>query len=318
MIGDPTLRKVVGADALGAIAAADLQLARVRLLRGLLLAAPPPSSRADSSAIAARAVLVLRALVLAFDHDAGRQVGDAHGRIGLVDVLAAGAGGAVGVDAQVRRVDLDFLDLLELRQDRHRDGRGVDAALRFGGRHALHAVRAGLEFQPREDAAADDAADDFPVAAVLARTFAERSRPASPALRRSASTCAAGRRRRWPPRRPRCRRGSRGKCCARRAGRAAAAGAAVRCVALLQGVHAGWRSPPRRGRACRNRRRSKSPARRTDPAPAADTLRTPSAVGCRRAYSTDKSRNCCEFPSTSGAASSGRSSSKRCSAFSSF
>jgi hypothetical protein len=51
--------------------------------------------------IALRAVLVLRALVLALDHDAGRQVGDADRRIGLVDVLAAGAGGAEGVDAQV-------------------------------------------------------------------------------------------------------------------------------------------------------------------------------------------------------------------------
>ena len=37
------------------------------------------------------AVLVLRALVLALDHDARRQVGQADGRVGLVDVLAAGA-----------------------------------------------------------------------------------------------------------------------------------------------------------------------------------------------------------------------------------
>jgi hypothetical protein len=44
---------------------------------------------------------VLRALVLALDDDARRQVRDAHGGVGLVDVLAAGAGGAVGVDAQV-------------------------------------------------------------------------------------------------------------------------------------------------------------------------------------------------------------------------
>ena len=39
----------------------------------------------------ARAVLVLRAFVLAFDNDAGRQVRQAHRRIGLVDVLTAGA-----------------------------------------------------------------------------------------------------------------------------------------------------------------------------------------------------------------------------------
>src|SRR3984885_12405108 len=42
------------------------------------------------------------------------------------------------------------------------------------------------------------------------------------------------------------------------------------------------------------------------------------AVGCRRAYSTDRSRNCCEFPTISGSASRCPSSSNRCSAFSSF
>src|SRR4029077_7650535 len=36
-------------------------------------------------------VLDLAAFVLARHHDASREVGDAHGRIGLVDVLAAGA-----------------------------------------------------------------------------------------------------------------------------------------------------------------------------------------------------------------------------------
>ena len=41
------------------------------------------------------------------DDDAGREVGDAHGRVGHVDVLAAGARRAVGVDAQVLLVDLD-------------------------------------------------------------------------------------------------------------------------------------------------------------------------------------------------------------------
>ena len=98
----------------------------------------------------ARAVLVLRALVLALDHDARRQVRDADGGIGLVDVLAAGAGGAIGVDAQVRRIQLDGLDLLELGQDRDRARGGVDAPLRLGGGHALHAMRAGLELQERD------------------------------------------------------------------------------------------------------------------------------------------------------------------------
>ena len=56
-----------------------------------------------------RRVLVgrLRALVLALHDDPARAVRDAHGRVGLVDVLAAGARGAVGVDLQVVVVDLD-------------------------------------------------------------------------------------------------------------------------------------------------------------------------------------------------------------------
>ena len=64
-----------------------------------------------------------------------------------------GPGGAVDVDLQVVRVDLD-VDLLGLGQ--HRDGRrgGVDAALGLGLGHALHAVRAALELEHRVGAVA--------------------------------------------------------------------------------------------------------------------------------------------------------------------
>jgi hypothetical protein len=44
---------------------------------------------------------VLAAAVLALHHDAGGDVRQAHGRIGLVDVLAARAAGAEGVGAHV-------------------------------------------------------------------------------------------------------------------------------------------------------------------------------------------------------------------------
>ena len=47
---------------------------------------------------------------------------------GLVDVLAAGALRADGVDAQVRVVDID-VDVLGLGQHRDGGGRGMDAAL---------------------------------------------------------------------------------------------------------------------------------------------------------------------------------------------
>ena len=51
----------------------------------------------------------------------GRPVGDAHRRVGLVDVLAAGAGRAVGVDLQVVVLDLDVAGVLDDR--RHLDAR---------------------------------------------------------------------------------------------------------------------------------------------------------------------------------------------------
>src|SRR5690554_5594442 len=54
------------------------------------------------------AVAVLRAVVLALHDDTGGNVGNAYGRVGLVDVLTAGAAGPVGVDAQIGGVDLDL------------------------------------------------------------------------------------------------------------------------------------------------------------------------------------------------------------------
>ena len=91
-------------------------------------------------------------------------MGDAHGAVGGVDRLAAGAARPEHVDAQILLVDLD-IDLFRLWQ--HGDGRrrGMDATLRLGLRHALHAMHAGFEFQPGEHALAGDIGDDFLVAA---------------------------------------------------------------------------------------------------------------------------------------------------------
>ena len=50
---------------------------------------------------------MLRAFVLAFHNDAGRQVGDTHRGISLVDMLATGTGGPVGIDFKVCAVDKD-------------------------------------------------------------------------------------------------------------------------------------------------------------------------------------------------------------------
>jgi len=103
---------------------------------------------------------VLGFLVLADDHQAGRNVGDAHGGVRRVDALAAGAGRTVDVDAQVIGID-GHVDFRGLGHDGHGDGRGVDAALGFGGGHALDAVGAGFVFEAAVDLVPGDGGDDF-------------------------------------------------------------------------------------------------------------------------------------------------------------
>jgi hypothetical protein len=66
------------------------------------------------------AVAVLAAAVLALHHDAGGDVRQAHGRVGLVDVLTARARGAVGVGAHVGRVDVDLDRVVDLGVDEQR------------------------------------------------------------------------------------------------------------------------------------------------------------------------------------------------------
>ena len=90
---------------------------------------------------------MLAAPVLAFGHDASGYVGDTHRRVGLVNVLATCAAGAVGVYTQVGGVDLDGLGLVLLGQYRNGAGAGVDAALRLSSRHALHAVATALKLE---------------------------------------------------------------------------------------------------------------------------------------------------------------------------
>src|SRR5581483_11340101 len=91
-----------------------------------------------------RLVLVLRAFVLAGDDDAGREVREPHGGVGLVDVLAAGAARAVRVDAEVLVPDLDLDVLLDVGKDDHRRERRLPARVRVEGRDADEAVDARL------------------------------------------------------------------------------------------------------------------------------------------------------------------------------
>jgi hypothetical protein len=89
---------------------------------------------------------VLGPLVLAGDDDPGRQVGDPNRRVGDVDVLAAGALGAIGVDPQVLGVDLRLLGLVEHRHGVEGGEGGVAAGLgveRRDAHEAMHALLTG-------------------------------------------------------------------------------------------------------------------------------------------------------------------------------
>src|SRR6202042_3338635 len=89
-------------------------------------------------------VLDLAALVLAGDHDPGRQVGDPDGGVGGVDALAARPAGPEDVDAQLILGDLDVIGLLHHRDNVHAGERGLPAALVVVLGDAHHPVRTVL------------------------------------------------------------------------------------------------------------------------------------------------------------------------------
>src|SRR5450432_902471 len=93
------------------------------------------------------AIAVLRPVVLALHHDVGRQVRDAHRRVGLVDVLAARAGRPESVDAQIGGVDLDFDGVVDFGVHEHAREGGVSSRVRVEGALAHQPVDAGLGAQ---------------------------------------------------------------------------------------------------------------------------------------------------------------------------
>jgi hypothetical protein len=95
-----------------------------------------------------RPVLVLRALLLARHHDPRGVVGDAHRRVGGVDVLAAGAGRAVGIDPAVRFLDLDLDPVVDHRIDPDAGEAGVPPRVGIVGRDAHQPVHARFRLEP--------------------------------------------------------------------------------------------------------------------------------------------------------------------------
>src|SRR5713101_974943 len=109
VIGDAVLREIVGADFLGGVAGFDLTAAlggKRGLALFLLLFVEARAKNADGF----RAILDLRFFVLLRNDETAGNVRNAYGGIGGVDGLAAGAGRAEGVNAQIFGFDLDIKD----------------------------------------------------------------------------------------------------------------------------------------------------------------------------------------------------------------
>ena len=118
-------------------------------------------------------------------------MGDAHGRVGLVDVLAAGAAGPIGVDAQVVVADLDRGVLRHLRHDLHQREAGVPPLLRVERADPHQPVHAALALQPAVGPSAVDRERDALEARLLALGLVQDLGLEACCDRPSAGTCAA-------------------------------------------------------------------------------------------------------------------------------
>ena len=93
------------------------------------------------------AILKLAALRLTEHHDAGGQVGQADGGGGLVDVLAACAGGAACLHLDVLGADLDLAVVVQLRHDLQGGKAGLTAGVGVEGTDTDETVDAVLALE---------------------------------------------------------------------------------------------------------------------------------------------------------------------------
>src|SRR6266404_4727150 len=159
VIGYAILRVVVGADFLGAVAGFDLSAA-LGGQGGLLVFHFLFVEAGAENAHGFGAIFDLRFFVLLRDDQAAGNVRDAHGGVGGVHGLAAGTGGAEGVDAQIFGFNFD-VDVVGFREDRYGCGGGVDATLLLCGGDALHTVDAAFVFEFGINLVALNGRDDF-------------------------------------------------------------------------------------------------------------------------------------------------------------
>src|SRR5918911_5015108 len=130
MVGNPTLREVVGTDLGRAVSGAYLGKTESTLtfltLSHLLLEKP-----GAEDAHGLLLVLELAFLVLTRYNEASGLMRDPDGRVRCIHALATRAARTIDVDLKVIRRDLNFY-LLGLRQHGHRRCRGVDTTLALG------------------------------------------------------------------------------------------------------------------------------------------------------------------------------------------
>ena len=217
VIGHAVLREVVRADLLASARRSPTMLRRSADSAASCFSRSRSSRRLRRTFIAFALFLSCERSSWHFTMMPARLVQDLHGAVGRVDALPARTAARGDGDLEVLVVDLD-VDVVGLGE--HGDGRRrrVDAPLRLGGGHALHAVHAALEAELRVHVLAGDERDDLLVAAGRRSRSARAPRSSSPCARRSARTCGRDRPRRAPPpRRPR-RCGSRGSCSSCRSG----------------------------------------------------------------------------------------------------
>ena len=167
VVGNASLRIVVGTDTLAAVACSYLTLAVLGSSGTLLLLRLLQNTRTQYTHTFFT-VLQLRFFILTLCHNTCRNVGNTHCRFGFVYVLAAGTACTVGIDTQVCRIDF-YINLFSLRQYSHCNGRGVYASLGFCFRHALYTMYAAFEFHTAVNAVAADLEYYFLKAAQLSR-----------------------------------------------------------------------------------------------------------------------------------------------------
>src|SRR5207247_9620223 len=97
----------------------------------------------------------LRFFVLATHDRISWDMCDAYGGVGRIDGLAAGAGRAESVNAQIFWINLD-VHIFRFRQHSNRNCRSVHSSLLLGLRYPLHAMHSAFVLQPRVNALAFD------------------------------------------------------------------------------------------------------------------------------------------------------------------